>query len=519
MKRWAWGLVTAGLALASARSDCDGDRGESGWHAMLTVVVSFWEVGCWRGQVVCDGQPVTLLDGSADAAVCQARGAAAWPVVERRQLSFSWLDRYAACALCDLPQAGAACTAIGPGEPEIPRVVGSPPGPGPADAGGGDAADVVDTADVTVPADVPPDARADVAPDAPDPADASAPDTGRDVAPADTQADAPAIADTSRDAAHADAPADALADAPVPADVPATPDIGRDAVPADAPADAPSDLVPDALADIPADALPEFVPDASTPDASTPDATPDAAPDVTPADAGPDTPPVFPLRLVVLFVGNSYTFVNDLPALVAALAAASGVAPTIAVESVTVGGARLRDHLETTGALARIRAGGLDVVVLQGQSTEPLTSPADFQAAAATLAAEIWAAGATPAFYETWARAEGHAAYSEPWSGGSPAAMQAGLRAAYLQAATAAAGVYVPAGDAWEATLAAHPDIPLFAADGSHPDLPGSYLVACVFYLELTGRADFGPAPYEPPGLPAADAAALRAVARATLGR
>ncbi len=85
--------------------------------------------------------------------------------------------------------------------------------------------------------------------------------------------------------------------------------------------------------------------DAGAMDASTdPDggaATVDAGP---PPDAGP------PLR--VLFAGNSYTYYNDMPAVVAELGAATG-AP-IEVDAVTMGGATLRDHWMSTGARERV---------------------------------------------------------------------------------------------------------------------------------------------------------------------
>src|SRR5689334_3690663 len=54
--------------------------------------------------------------------------------------------------------------------------------------------------------------------------------------------------------------------------------------------------------------------------------------------------------LRVLFVGNSYTYVNDLPGTVAQIANASGFV-TLEVDSVAVGGATLADQVSSTGAL------------------------------------------------------------------------------------------------------------------------------------------------------------------------
>jgi hypothetical protein len=220
--------------------------------------------------------------------------------------------------------------------------------------------------------------------------------------------------------------------------------------------------------------------------------------------------------LRVLFVGNSYTFVNDLPGWVHRLGDSSGVA-MVTVDSVAVPAATLADHVATTGAIDRIHEGGWTHVVLQGQSVEPLTDPASFEAAAATLAAEAKKVGAAPVFYETWARRAGDAVYQEAWSGGTPAAMQAGLRAEYQKVADAAGAAVAPVGDAREKALAELPAIDLFAADGSHPSVAGTYLAAGVFHATLTGHSPVGIAD-RPMELAAADASALQGVAEEMVG-
>ncbi len=217
------------------------------------------------------------------------------------------------------------------------------------------------------------------------------------------------------------------------------------------------------------------------------DAGADAASDAA-VDAGPDggTPPT-PVR--VLFIGNSYTAANNLSALVTDLAVSAGLSPSLFTSAITAGGARLSDHLANTTTVTEIQTGSWDFVVLQGQSVEALYDPAGFHAGAAGLSTEITNAGAQVLFFETWARAAGHAVYAETWSGGTPTAMQTGLRDAYQLAATNAGGQMAPVGDAWEQVLAQHPSMVLHTSDGSHPSIHGSYLAACVFYLALTGGA------------------------------
>ena len=218
-----------------------------------------------------------------------------------------------------------------------------------------------------------------------------------------------------------------------------------------------------------------------------------------------------PLR--VLFLGNSYTYVNDLPEQVRALVASAAGAPEIAVDSVTMGGARLSDLWQTTNALAKIRAGGWTHVVIQGQSLEavwPLADPSSFEDFAARFGREALAVGATPVYDETWARRAGDSIYDDPEL--TPATMQAELRDSYRQAAWGTGGIMAPIGDAWQQELASSSAQELFAADGSHPSTRGTYLAACVLFQVLTGRSPIG-AGAVPADVSASDAAALQAVA------
>ena len=76
-------------------------------------------------------------------------------------------------------------------------------------------------------------------------------------------------------------------------------------------------------------------------------------------------------HLRVLFVGNSLTATNDLPATVAAIARGVGHT-TIDVQMVAPGGYALEDHWANGDALAALRTGRFDVVVLQqGPSSLP----------------------------------------------------------------------------------------------------------------------------------------------------
>lgn len=231
------------------------------------------------------------------------------------------------------------------------------------------------------------------------------------------------------------------------------------------------------------------------------------ADDPPPAQAAPTRK-----ELSILFVGNSYTYVNDLPARLVELAKSDARGVSIRTESVATGGATMAQHHATSGALAKIRAGGFTHVVLQGQSLEPLTRPAEFSEFARKLCDEAEKAGAQVVLYQTWARREKAPEYAEPWSGGTPKRMQKALNEAYAKVAEGTRAKIARVGEAWAAALARPKPPELFDADGSHPALAGTYLAACVFY-ETILDADVRERDVAPEGLDAKLAKELRAVA------
>ncbi|HSQ67690.1 MAG TPA: hypothetical protein VLM85_30980, partial [Polyangiaceae bacterium] len=72
----------------------------------------------------------------------------------------------------------------------------------------------------------------------------------------------------------------------------------------------------------------------------------------------------------VLFVGNSHTFVNDLPGALCGLGAASTPPVPLDVTEAVAGGYSLADHLRDGTAARLIDEGRWDWVVLQEQSLQ-----------------------------------------------------------------------------------------------------------------------------------------------------
>ena len=149
----------------------------------------------------------------------------------------------------------------------------------------------------------------------------------------------------------------------------------------------------------------------------------------------------------ILFIGNSFTYFNDLPAMTETLLKNAGISCRAA--SVTKGGAYLHEYADREHELNRRfeEAYGnenYDFVVLQDQSFNPAGDKADFMAAVHTLSTAVRAGGKNPCllFYQTWAYRYG----SEKLSGTGIdyETMRLRLKAAYEEAAARFDGRCVP---------------------------------------------------------------------------
>lgn len=218
------------------------------------------------------------------------------------------------------------------------------------------------------------------------------------------------------------------------------------------------------------------------------------------------------MTLRVLFVGNSYTFYNDMPEQVAALSRSDPGAPEIETERVVEGGATLKLHFEETGARQRIDEGGFTHVVLQEKSTGPLHDGDEFHVYVGCLGELAKSRKAKLLLYQTWARKEGHEIYRWKWSGKGPAKMTKKVRKEVDRAATRLEAEVVPVGDVWEQVRLKHPELNLHDEDLHHASPLGSHLAASVFFAFLAQR-DPTPVPYMPEGLDRDQALLVRAMA------
>lgn len=168
--------------------------------------------------------------------------------------------------------------------------------------------------------------------------------------------------------------------------------------------------------------------------------------------------------LRVLFLGNSLTDGNNVPALVQAMAEQQGIA--VDCVGIAPGGYNLEDHWNA-GHPALLTQRTYDVVVLQqGPSTLP-ESQANLREWAVRWGDEARRHGARPAVYMIWpvrTQTDGFALVSQ----------------SYRNAALAADAPVFPAGEVWQQVLQANPSIQLYTSDDLHATPAGSFLAAMV---------------------------------------
>lgn len=104
----------------------------------------------------------------------------------------------------------------------------------------------------------------------------------------------------------------------------------------------------------------------------------------------------------VVFFGNSYTYVNDLPTMVAKFAAEDGV--TVKVDSWTGGGATMAALFLNVDVQKLLAKGGWTHVVLQGQSMETAYGAAYLLEYCKKFADLIKPSKANLVWYSTWPR-------------------------------------------------------------------------------------------------------------------
>ena len=192
------------------------------------------------------------------------------------------------------------------------------------------------------------------------------------------------------------------------------------------------------------------------------------------ADPAPEASPG---RHRVLFLGNSLTYVNDLPAMVTAIGLAAG--DTIVTKTLAYPDWGLQDHWEKGSAPEEIASEAWDVVVMQ-------QGPSSLEASRVDLL--LWAGkfGDLAHIHHTCA------SMYEVWPAKNFLSSFQAVHDHYAEAADSIEGLFLPAGDAWQNAWAKDPTLALYGPDNFHSSPLGTYLAALAVYSGLTGRSPVG---------------------------
>jgi hypothetical protein len=191
----------------------------------------------------------------------------------------------------------------------------------------------------------------------------------------------------------------------------------------------------------------------------------------------------------VLFIGNSHTFVNDLPGMFAKLTSSGGCG--VKVESSAMGGYTLEQHRWDRHTRKKLDEAEWDFVVLQENIwIAPIESKRNIQVALAigALDEQIRSRGAKTVLMLMWASImavdQRGLAYFRSEQTRTTIVLQ--HLACELQIRIA------PIGPAWDTALRLWPQMDLWGSDHYHASRAGTYLMACVLYASLYGKSPVG---------------------------
>lgn len=192
--------------------------------------------------------------------------------------------------------------------------------------------------------------------------------------------------------------------------------------------------------------------------------------------AGPSPDPNAQVR--ILFIGNSLTYVNNLPGMVKALSDSIG-APSTQTAAVAFPDFALEDHWNSGQARTALEQGGwTHVIMQQGPSALP-ESRQNLLQWVVPFDQAIRQQGGQPGMYMVWPSSARDFDFDR-------------VSETYRLAAEAINGTLFPAGEAWRAAWRRDGSLQLYGGDGFHPSVMGTYLAAITITAIIHQRSPVG---------------------------
>lgn len=194
--------------------------------------------------------------------------------------------------------------------------------------------------------------------------------------------------------------------------------------------------------------------------------------------------------LHILFVGNSYTYFNNMPLILEKLVKEDSTLKfKVATRTFVKGGANLAYLLSLPEAQTIINEKKWDYIVFQPQSlwtaNESLILRTDRALQSWTKSAR--SIGAKPILFQTWARKPNHNLYASGKFKNFSNYEQMHHRIRYNSEALANKYnmLLAPVGNHWKKIHQKNPNLQIYNSDGTHPSKQGSLITAWVFYKML----------------------------------
>lgn len=191
----------------------------------------------------------------------------------------------------------------------------------------------------------------------------------------------------------------------------------------------------------------------------------------------------------ILWIGNSFTFYNDVPQMVEELGKLNGI--PISTTRVLKGGEKFSGHLQNPELHKQLEKGGWDYVVLQEFSSTPAYSTKYVAENIMPYAAEIdslakkYSPEVETVYYMTWGHKNGNTRQTDYPLDDTYDSMQERIFTTYTDMAYENGGVVAPVGVAWRNIRHQYPEIELYIEDNFHPSLAGSYLAANTLFATM----------------------------------
>ena len=186
----------------------------------------------------------------------------------------------------------------------------------------------------------------------------------------------------------------------------------------------------------------------------------------------------------VLFIGNSYTHMNDLYKIYTNLSVSKGKA--VSADTLAVSGSSLMEHTLRSNTYKKIQSKNWDYVFIQGYSRELSYDSVRISKETIPYAQQLidsikqYNPCVNIYFYMTWGYAEG---FTDSIAGDTYEGMQERIQKGYLQLSKATGSYPIaPVGMVWQEIRKRYPEVLLYAEDKAHPNTYGSYIAACTFY-------------------------------------